>query len=167
MSEPSRNNHPPGNISRTGPAVIICERTGEWAIAWRRVWSRRASGSGPIRLIETRSASHCRDALADVPEAFTIVELAPSACDAALDLLRDILFRFPRAPCAVVADDRLRGYEWLARELGALDFITTPLTLDRLCLPAARHLARWRPPREYGRHEDLAQRLWDELPWKA
>ena len=115
-----------------------------------------------MRLMETRSAAHCRDALAVAADAFAIVELAPAACDAALDLLQDIHVRWPQMRRAVVADRRLADYEWLARELGALEFITTPLALDRLCLLAARHRARWRPP-----HENIAQRIWDELPWKA
>ena len=162
MSEPSRNGRRLVAGGRADPAVVLCERTGDWAVAWRRLWSRRSRRSGPMRLIETRSAAHCLDALAAEVDAFVVVELAPAACDAALDLLCDIQVRFPQLPRAVVADRRLSAYEWLARELGALDFITTPLALDRLCLLAARHLARWVPPRE-----NIAQRVWDELPWKA
>ena len=160
MSEPSRNGRPLAASGRAGPAVVFCERTGDWAVAWRRVWSRRSRQYGHMRLIETRSAAHCLDVLA--AGAFVVVELAPAACDAALELLYDIQVRFPQLPRAVVAARRLSAYEWLARELGALEFVTTPLALDRLCLLAARHVARWRPP-----HENFAQRIWDELPWKA
>lgn len=161
MSETSSNGRPPVASGRTGSAVVFCERTGDWAVAWRRVWSQRAR-FGPVRLVETRSAAHCRDALAAVADAFVVIELAPVACDAALDLLHDIDLHFLSMPRAVVADRRLGEYEGLARELGALDFITTPLALDRLCLQADRHLARWVPPRE-----DIAKSIWDELPWKA
>lgn len=112
--------------------------------------------------METRSAAHCRDALAAVADAFVVVELAPAACDDALNLLCDIDRHFPRMPRSVVADRRLSDYEGLARELGAIDFVTTPLALDRLCRLADRHLARWVPPRE-----DMAKSIWDELPWKA
>lgn len=162
MSASSQNGQPPGMIGRTDPAVVFCEQTGDWAAAWRRVWPRRGKECGPTRLVETRSVAHCRDALAATAVAFVLVELAPAACDAALDLLRDIDVRWPQMPRAMVADRRLANYEWLARELGALDFITTPLALERLCLLAARHLARCRPP-----HENIAERIWDELPWKA
>lgn len=142
--------------------VIFCERTGAWAAAWRRTW--QTPGLAPprptLRLVETRSADECREVLAGNPAAFVVVELTAERCDQALDLLLHAGECFPSAAAGVAAERDLAKYEWLARELGALDFVTSPRRLGRLCELAARHAARRQPS-----PLSLSERIWADLPW--
>lgn len=142
--------------------VIFCERTGAWAAAWRRVW--QTPGLGPprpsLRLAETRSADECREALNGSPEAFVVVELTADRCDVALDLLLHMGERYTSAAAGVVAEREMAAYEWLARELGALAFVTSPRRLSGLCELALRHAAR----RSHS-PATLSERIWADLPW--
>ncbi len=144
--------------------VILCERTSAWAVAWRRTW--RLAGAGPprpaLRLIETRSADECREELAARPDAFVVVELTPERCDAALDLLLHVAEQCPLARSGVVASRELAAYALLARELGALDFVTSPRRLAGLCELAARHAALRRPS-----GLSLREQIWADLPWAS
>lgn len=142
--------------------VIFCERTGMWATAWRRTWHIRSLHCpGPmLRLAETRGAGECREMLTGSPAAFVVVELTPERCDAALDLLLSVGERFALARAGVVADRGLAAYEGLARELGALGFVTTPRRLAGLCDLAARHAVRRGPS-----PLSFAERVWADLPW--
>lgn len=142
--------------------VIFCERTGAWAAAWRRAW--HTPGLGPprptLQLVETRSADECREVLNGSPEAFVVVELTAERCDPALDLLLHVGERFSSAAAGVVADREMAAYEWLARELGALAFVTSPRRLSGLRELALRHAAR----RSHS-PATLSERIWADLPW--
>ena len=142
--------------------VIVCERTSAWAVAWRRTWQTPSAGppQPALRLIETRNADECREELAVRPDAFVVVELTPERCDAGLDLLLHMSQRCPLASTGVVADRPLAAYAELARELGALDFVTSPRRLTRLCALAARHSAIRRPS-----GLTLREQIWADLPW--
>ena len=143
------------------PPVLICERTGAWAAAWRRVWSRRAThGNLAPRLIEVRSTQECREVAADHPATFVVAELTAAGVEQTLDLLFDLGSRFPGVASAVVAERAMSAYEELARELGALAFAVSPLDLEPVCDLAQRHLCR-------GAIEpsDIYEKIWSELPW--
>lgn len=148
---------------------MFCERTGNWAAAWRRNQSRRERSRGapfpsPARLIETRSAAECREVAAANRGCFVVVELEPSRAEQALDLLFELGAspgaRFALAASAVVASRQMLGHEWLARELGALAFIASPLDLDSLCDLAQRHVGRTSVDAR-----DVRQQIWENLPW--
>lgn len=142
--------------------VIFCERTGAWASAWRRTW--QTPGLGPprpaLQMAETRSADECREVLVGSPQAFVVVELTAERCDVALDLLLHVGERFSAAAAGVVAEREMAAYEWLARELGALDFVTSPRRLNGLCQLALRHAARRSPS-----PASLSEQIWADLPW--
>ncbi|HEX7446341.1 MAG TPA: hypothetical protein VF306_02285 [Pirellulales bacterium] len=142
--------------------VIVCERTSAWAVAFRRTWQTPGAGPSPppLRLIETRSADECREELAARPDAFVIVELTPERCDAALDLILHVTQRCPLARSGVVADRQLAAYAELAREVGALGFVTSPRRLAGLCALAIRHAALRRPS-----GLSLREQIWADLPW--
>ncbi|HJT30534.1 MAG TPA: hypothetical protein VJ783_00600 [Pirellulales bacterium] len=142
--------------------VIFCERMGAWAAAWRRVW--QTPGLRPprptLQLVETRSADECREVLSSSPEAFVVVELTAERCDVALDLLLYVGERFSAAAAGVVAEREMAAYEWLARELGALAFVTSPRRLGGLCQLALRQAGRRSPS-----PASLSERMWTDLPW--
>jgi hypothetical protein len=164
--------------------VVFCERTGNWAAAWRRLQARRdpapltgprraalqtassdPRGRSPPRLIETRSAVECRQALAANRGSFVVVELEPARAEQALDLLFDLPERFAGVTSAVVAGRQMRSHEWLARELGAQAFVVSLLELDRLCDLAERHAARASGGPAGAEPGELRERIWKNLPW--
>ena len=151
---------PPNPIVQTSrrPAaarLIVCERSGRWAVALRRELTQG------VRVYETRSLADCCAMLAEAPASFIVVELAAGG-EAALFGALDRLDRdFPLARLAVVAD-RLRADDgWAIREAGAVHFVCSPRRLGPLAGLACRHLAAAPlPPR------DLAEQIWAGLPWR-
>jgi len=142
---------------------VFCERTGRWAVAWRRAWARTlrdAGGDAPMRVVETRSVSECRETLAEMPSAFVAIELTPTGADKALELLAEVMTRFRDSAAAVLAEDDLAEYEWLAREIGAAHFISSPRQLPSLVGIVRRHAERT-PAQEL----ELPQEIWARLPW--
>ncbi len=141
--------------SQASARLIVCERTGQWAVALRR----ELTGGG-ARVCETRSLDDCWQMLAGFPFSFVVVELTRANIDNLLHRLIDSKRQHPRARVAVVADRSLAGYEWLVREAGAVQLLVSRLRLGPLAGVAQRHLAQV-PQRRLG----LAERIWVELPW--
>jgi hypothetical protein len=112
-------------------------------------------------LIETRSATECRETAAAHRGSFVVVELEPPRVEQALDVLRDLGIHSPETACAVAANRSLRSYQWLVRELGALAFVVSPLEMDGLCELAERHVRR-----TIIEPADVRERIWENLPWK-
>jgi hypothetical protein len=152
LPEPTPHNA----ASNTNPVrLIVCERTGRWAVGLRR---ELAEG---LRIHETRTLPQCWEALAETPAAFMVVELRPAWLDDLLRRMAGMARRFPSAEVAVVADRSLAAYEWLAREAGAVHFTCSPRQLTPLAALAARHLATIPIPQQ-----SFAERIWASLPWK-
>jgi hypothetical protein len=142
-------------------SLIFCERSGDWAAAWRRV----AGGRPSTTIVETRSLAECRETLEALDRAgsaagFLIVELHSANVDEALDLVWRVARRFPDVAVAVVAERELASYEELVRELGALHFATSPRRLGTLVRLGARHMARQPMPAL-----DDRERVFASLPW--
>ncbi|MBI2823679.1 MAG: hypothetical protein HYX69_03185 [Planctomycetia bacterium] len=116
--------------------------------------------SPSCRLVETRTASDCREALARTPDSLVAIALAPATCDEALALLAAIGDECPAARAVVLADRRMRSYEWLARELGAAHFVCSPRRAAEVVAMLERHAAS--PPSPA---RGTAERVWDTLPW--
>ena len=134
--------------------LIVCERTGCWAVALRR----ELADAG-VRVWETRTLADCFDELAESPASFVVLELGGDVAGLLGCLTRQGR-EFRRARLAVVADRRLAGYEWLMREAGAVRFFCSPRQIGRLAQLACRHLAQVPPP-----PQDLTERIWAGLPW--
>lgn len=153
----------PVAVSLSPTAVlIVCERRGDWAAAWRQALLARGTRDGqpPIRLVETRSLADCRRELAANPAATVAVELTDAGADNTLSWLAAVEHEFPAAVVVVMAARRLAGYEELVRELGVAWFTTAPRQLLRLVSVFERHAARL-PATEMSVEERVAA----QLPW--
>jgi hypothetical protein len=136
--------------------LIVCERTGRWAVALRR----ELADAG-VRVYETRHLSDCWEQLGQSPASFVVVELTAASAGGLLRRMLGQHREFPLARLAVVADRSLAAYEWLMREAGAVDFARSPRQLGPLARLACRHLAQAAAP-----PATFADRLWAGLPWK-
>jgi len=116
---------------------------------------------GEVRLIETRTPADCLAALADAPHAVVAVELRPADCDEALSLLSAVSERYAGACVILVAAREMASYEWLARELGAAHFVSSPRRLHGVAEVASRHWANLPTPAL-----GTAETVWATLPWK-
>lgn len=141
--------------------LIFCERSGQWAAAWRIACRRRRGGAShaDVRLTETRSADECLENIIAAPAAFVLLELTAANCDRALDLLFEISTR--RGVAAAVAAERsMKDYEWLVREMGAVHFLVSPRELPALVGMAERFARRMPAP-----EMELEESVWANLPW--
>lgn len=143
--------------SSLSPELIVCERSGRWAVALRAALADAAVGP---RVRETRSLADCWQELARRPSSFVVAELTLSAADALADRLARLERQFPLAAVAVVADRSLAELEPLVRQAGAVHFVTSPREADALARLASRHLERAAAPRRSVRETVLAR-----LPW--
>ena len=134
--------------------LIVCERTGRWAVALRR----EVAETG-VRVWETRSLADCRDELAANPASFAVIELGANVAAVLRFLVRQQR-QFPAARVAVVANRSQAGYEWLMREAGAVHFLCSSRDVAVLARLACRHLAEV-PPQQ----QSLVERIWASLPW--
>lgn len=144
---------PPARPAR--PRVIVCERTGRWAVALRR-----ELGDAAVRLHETRSLADSWDMLHRFPASFVVVELTRGNADALLARLAMLERHHPRARVAIVAERELLHYQELLREAGAAWFVVSPRQLTPLVQAVGRHLEQVPSPQL-----SLAEQVWAELPW--
>ena len=122
--------------------LIVCERTGRWAVALRRELA--ASG---VRVWETRTLAGCHEELSQSPASFVVIE----ATDDLSGLLRFMVRQsrdFPAARLAVVADPARCGCEWPVREAGAVHFVDSVRRVGLLARLACRHWPRCRRRRK-------------------
>ncbi len=143
-------------MENTTPKLILCERTGRWAVGLRR-----ELGDVGVRVYETRSLAHCWEVLAESPAGFVVVELTRANIDGLLRRMARLQADFPRARVAVVADRALSDHEWLLREAGAVHFTCSPRRLGPLARLAVRHLEQVPVP-----PQTPTERIWASLPWK-
>jgi len=135
--------------------VIVCERTGRWAVALRRAWPGES-----VQIWETRSLAECWEVLAEAPGSFIVLELDAAHVDALLQRMVGLSRDFPLARVAVVADRALADWQWLLRESGAVHFTCSPRRLGPVARLARRHLGEMpSPPRT------VKQEVWARLPW--
>jgi hypothetical protein len=134
--------------------LVVCERTGAWAVALRR---ELPAG---FRLWPTRSLAEAWDGLAVAPASFLVLELGRGQAEALVARLLRLEHDWPLARAGVVADRSLAGYEWLMRQAGAMHFTCSPRHLAGLADAARRHLAAVPQPDR----EPLAK-IRSSLPW--
>ena len=136
--------------------LIVCERSGRWAVGLRR-----ELGDLHLPVQETRSVAECWDVLAGTPASLVVVELTAAVAGDLLGRMARLQRDFPLARVAMVADRSLADYEWLMRESGVVYFTCSPRRLGPLARLASRHLARAPAP-----PQSVTQRIWASLPWK-
>jgi hypothetical protein len=122
--------------------LIVCERSGRWATALRRSLVDNDAEDSEIDIVETRSVSDCRDELVAAPESLVVLEISPANTAAAVELLTYIDRWFAISRSLVVADRAHSSFEPIAREAGAIDFLTSPRQLPRTVGATRRHFAR-------------------------
>lgn len=134
--------------------LIVCERTGRWAMALRH----ELTGAG-VRVWETRTLADCWGELAESPASFVVLELDRHVAGLLHYLARQPR-EFPLARLAVVADRSQAGHEWVVREAGAVCFLASPRRVGPLAQLVCRHLAQVPLPQQ-----SLTDRIWASLPW--
>jgi hypothetical protein len=117
--------------------LIVCERSGRWASALRRLLT-----DDEVDLVETRSISECRDEMMATPESLVVVEFSPTNAAAAADLFSYADRWLAASRSLAVADREHSTLEPIAREAGAVDFVTSPRQLPRVLGMIRRHFAR-------------------------
>ena len=145
--------------------LIFCERSSQWAAAWRIAWRRRTSGGesrAEVCTIETRSTAECLQAVQSAPGAFVLLELTAANCDRALDLLFELATQWREVAVAVAAERSLEACQWLVRESGAIHFLVSPRELPALVGMVERFAERL-PQRE----AEFEASVWASLPWGA
>ncbi len=155
-------------IDARGPTLLVCENSGDWALRLQRLLDT-SPAAARVRIIETRGAAECLAALNRAPTAMVAVELTASNCEAALDLLVALDARSPQARTAVLAARSMRGYRWLAYELGAVCVVCSPRQLAPLVEMVTRQATA--PPCQRDLAPGLAlnpvEEIWECLPWQS
>jgi len=147
-------------IVRSSPTLnwIVCERTGRWAAALRRELEADASELYETRLPEELSAAIEATKQATV----VVVELRRDGLGPLLDALVLAERRGTRVLPVAVANADLAGVEGVAREAGAVHFVTSPRQCHELVELGRRHQRRVPAP-----VQTLRERVWARLPWHA
>lgn len=135
--------------------LIVCEKTGRWAVGLRR-----ELGKAP-RVYETRSLADCWDELAASPASYLVLEATEANIEMLTSRLAEVRVRFPLATAIVCGERAMARYEWLLREAGAIHAVFSPRELAPAARLAARHLAAVAEP-----PIPLRERVWERLPWR-
>jgi hypothetical protein len=135
--------------------VVVCEKTGRWAAAIRRVL-----GPAP-GLCETRSWPACLQALRSRTAALVAVEMLPDHAEAVCRRLAELSKRSRCVHAILLADRSLQKAEWLLREAGAVHVLFSPRDIIRL-RPIWERFRVQNPPSQM----TFREHLWSRLPWK-
>jgi hypothetical protein len=136
--------------------LIVCERTGRWAVLLRQ----KLAETG-VRVWETRLPADCREEIAQSPASIVVLELTAKNLGEILKTVRPWERDYPLLRWVAVADRAQAGHEWLLREAGAVHFACSPRQVDSIAQLACRHLAQIPPP-----PQNLTERIWASLPWE-
>lgn len=136
---------------------LVYEKTGRWAVALRRELAPRG-----VRVYETRSLADCRGELEISPASFVAAELTLAGTEKLIAWIERAGRELPETRIAVLADYEAAGWEWPAREAGAIGFTTSPRRLGPIVRMARRRLAS-APEEELSFREQVQRRM----PWRA
>lgn len=142
-------------------SLIVYERTGDWAAAWRRV----LTGRPEVRIVETRNFDDLGSQVEINPRAAVALELTASSVDSVLGWLASYQRRFPSGVVLVLAARQLACYEDLARELGAAWFVTSLRQLPALAGVVVRHAVRQLASPPFGSQPSIEEQVKARLPW--
>ena len=135
--------------------MIVCERTGKWAVAMRR-----SAAVGSCRVYETRSLQECRDEVQASPASLVAVEATTANVDDVLDWLTDIRRDFPQTHVVILGDRGLEQEQWLWREAGAVHVVHSPRRVDEVLRIASRQLEAARAEEPLTREQFMDRSLW-------
>jgi hypothetical protein len=135
--------------------LIVCERSGKWAVAMRR-----SSQIGSCRVYETRSPEECRDEVQASPASLVAVEATTANFEDILDWLAELRRDFPLCHVVVLGHRGLQRGQWLLREAGAAHVVHSPRDVDAVIRIASRQLKGKSDTDQLTR-----ERLLDRIPW--
>ena len=137
--------------------LILSERQGDWATALVRL-DRDIS---PF-LCQTRSLQQMQEALEISPRSLLGIELTKTNFDAVLDTLVRLPRSYPEAIAVILTNRHLRGYEWVLRQAGAIDFLVSNRDLRSLIKTTRQHI-------ELTSVDSPAPlpNIWQRLPWQS
>ena len=135
--------------------IIVCEKTGRWATALRRV----LSATRP-RMCQTRSMAECLRELERSPASLIALELTAENGSSVVEFLDEVHQRFHRAIVVVFGPRAMERCGWLVREAGAVHAVFSPREVASAARVIERHLQR-APTHPL----TLRQSLWSRLPW--
>ncbi|QDU93218.1 hypothetical protein [Lignipirellula cremea] len=133
--------------------LVVCERTGAWAVALRA-----ALGDAACLVYETRNFDDCRAALEAAPQGMAAIEAA--AVD--LEEMLSTVIELSRhgAPVVVLAARQFLPHETLFREAGAVQVV-----YSRRQAPLAARLFLRRAALAIPPSRPLPVEIWEHLPW--
>jgi len=137
------------------PRLIICEKTGRWAVAFRRALADRGE-----RIVEARSLAGCARQLDRHPASFVAIEISAVNLDTVLAVVPDWLRRFPHCRVIALLESDLAAAESLLREAGVVAVVRTTREAPTVALRAQQHL-------DAAPADDLPleQAILSSLPW--
>ncbi len=145
----------PGNTQHARARLIVCERTGKWAVALRR-----SPQIGSCRVYETRSPQECRDEVEAFPASLVAIEATTANLDQILDWLTGMRRDFPLCRVVVLGYRGLKCSQWLLREAGAAHVVDSPRRVDAVVRIASRQLECAKTEDELTRERILARMPW-------
>ncbi len=136
-------------------SLVICERTGRWAVAFRR-----ALGKGRASIKESRSLAACAAQLAAQPAAVVALEVTSANLDRVLTLVPAWQRRHPQCRFVALVAQELAPAGDLLREAGAMAVLHGARDVSQAARLVERHVAALPA-------EDLAleQSILSRLPW--
>jgi len=137
--------------------LILSERHGDWATALVRL-DRDVSAF----LCETRSLQQMQESLEISPRSFLGIELTQTNFNAVLDTLVWLPRSYPQAIAVILTNRHLRGYEWVLRQAGAIDFLVSNRNLRSLIRMTRRHIELTSAD-----SPGLLPNIWQRLPWRS
>ena len=143
-------------------ALIVMERSGEWAAALRQRLER-----SQVRLFETRTLDECWRRLVEQPTPLAAIELTADNVRPLMAMLLRLQDELPEVRAIVMAKRQLAEYESLIREAGAIHFLVSPRSLGDVAELVRRRQAQLEASAasRTGDLDDPRAEILANLPW--
>ena len=135
--------------------LIVCERTGRWALALRRCMTHPGT-----EFCETRSLPEARMRLQESPESLLLMECSTRNWQDRCQWLLRQTIDFPQLRTIALADPALRAAECVVRTAGAHQVVFSLMELLDMSCWISRHFEQI-PHREQG----VREWIWHRIPW--
>jgi hypothetical protein len=150
------------NLPCVRAALIVCERTHRWAIAFRAALASLDGAGKPPEIVEVRSLTQAQEARQSLARAAIAVEITAASLTSAVDWIAQV-GREKHAVCIALLEPELAAAESLVREAGAVATLTTALDVPAASRMILKHLDQ-APPAPA---TDLRAHIAARMPWSA
>ncbi|MCI0361599.1 MAG: hypothetical protein L0211_24210 [Planctomycetaceae bacterium] len=137
------------------PRLIVCEKSGRWAVAFRRALTDEVQ-----RISEVRSIFGCESMLEEHRTSIVAVEVTTANLDGVIAAIPSWLRRFPHCRVLALTEAELASAETLLREAGAVAVLKSTRDASAAARLVERHFAA-APEIDL----PLAQAIAAGLPW--